>query len=127
MELVLDTNAYKEFCSNNKRAVELVQSADEIIIPFVTLAELRAGFLGGTKARHNEALLNRFLKSSRVRILFADEATTFHYGVIFNQLRRQGTPIPTNDLWIAALSVQYNLTLLSFDRHFNSVAQLLRA
>jgi tRNA(fMet)-specific endonuclease VapC len=127
MELVLDTNAYTQFCRGNKRAVESVQAADEVILPIIALAELRAGFLGGTKAKQNEAVFNRFLKSSRVRVLYPDEATTFHYGVVFNQLRTQGTPVPTNDLWIAALAVQHNLTLLSFDKHFEFLPQILRA
>jgi tRNA(fMet)-specific endonuclease VapC len=61
-----------------------------------------------------------------VRILWPDEDTTHHYARIWMQLRRQGTPIPTNDLWIAALAVQHNLALYSRDAHFDHLAQLVR-
>ena len=70
--------------------------------------------------------LERFLASPRVGVLYADEATTRSYAGLFAQLRRQGTPIPTNDLWIAALAVQHGLALHSRDAHFDSIPQLLR-
>ena len=107
-------------------AVERLRRASRICVPFAVLAELRAGFECGTSARHNEGVLNRFLNSSRVVCLFADEQTTFHYARIFRQLREQGTPIPTNDIWVAALVQQHNLLLYSRDRHFDVLPQLAR-
>ena len=68
----------------------------------------------------------RFLDSQRVQVLFADEQTTHHYGDIYAQLKRQGTPIPTNDIWIAALVVQHDLVLFARDAHFDSLPQLPR-
>jgi predicted nucleic acid-binding protein len=64
--------------------------------------------------------------SPRVRVLWADDATTHHFANLFRQLRAQGTPIPTNDLWIAALCVQQELTLASRDAHFDSLPQIPR-
>jgi tRNA(fMet)-specific endonuclease VapC len=93
----------------------------------VVLAELRAGFAVGTAGRRNETALTRFLNSPRVDVQYADEQTTHHYAGIFAQLRRQGTPIPTNDIWIAALVVQHDLVLLTDDAHFSNLAQLARA
>jgi predicted nucleic acid-binding protein len=61
---------------------------------------------GGTRTGENEANLVRFLNSRRVDVVFADEDTSHHHARLFHQLRRQGTPIPTNDLWIAALVVK---------------------
>jgi tRNA(fMet)-specific endonuclease VapC len=87
---------------------------------------LRAGFACGGAARRNEGILNAFLNRPRVRVLFADEQTTFHYARIFRQLREQGTPIPTNDIWIAALVQQHNLPLYSRDAHFDALPQLAR-
>lgn len=95
-------------------------------MPFTTLAELRAGFACGATAGRNEGVLNRFLNRARVVVLFADEQTAFHYARIFRQLREQGTPIPTNDIWTAALGQQHNLLLYTRDSHFDHLPQLAR-
>jgi len=71
--------------------------------------------------------LARFLNTPRVSVLYADEQTTHHYASVFAQLRRQGTPIPTNDIWIAAIVLQHDLALLTSDAHFSSLPQLARA
>jgi len=126
MRFVLDTNRYVDFCRGDRQVVERVQEAERIYLPFVTLAELRAGFLCGTRARQNERVLTRFLNSPRVRVLFADEQTTHHYARLFRQLREQATPIPTNDIWIAALALQHDLSLYARDQHFDDLPQLVR-
>ena len=126
MKLALDTNAYVAMCHDEKRAIEYVSAADEIFIPFIVIAELRAGFAHGNQARRNERYLQQFLGAKRVGVLFADEETTHHYAHLFCQLRQAGTPIPTNDLWIACLALQHELSLLSFDAHFDKIPQLLR-
>ena len=125
MRLLIDSNRYRDFCAGCIEVVHLIQRAEEIHLPFVVLGELRAGFACGTRARENEKALARFLSSPRVRLLFADEATTHHYANLFRQLRAQGTPIPANDLWVAALAVQHGLALLSRDEHFAHLPQLL--
>ena len=107
MRLALDTNRYVDFCRGESVAVERVREADRVYLPFVTLAELRTGFLCGSKARENERVLTRFLNSPRVRALYSDEQTTHHYARVFQQLRQQATPIPTNDMWLAALVLQH--------------------
>ncbi len=126
MRLALDTNRYVDFCRGDRHAVERVQEADRIYLPFVTLAELRAGFLCGTKARDNERVLTRFLNSPRVRTLYPDDQTIHHYARLFRQLRQQATPIPTNDIWIAALVIQHDLPLFARDIHFDHIPQLVR-
>jgi tRNA(fMet)-specific endonuclease VapC len=126
MRLVIDTNAYVAFCRGEDRAVQWFQRATEIAVPFVVLGELRAGFAAGTKTKQNERSLQIFLNSKRVRALWADEETTHHYSRLFAQLRKAGTPVPTNDLWIASLALQYGLYLLTFDEHFLKIPQLLR-
>ena len=125
MKLAIDTNAYREAADGKPRTVELLRRADEIHVPFVVLGELRAGFAAGTIGKKNEAKLTQFLGSPRMRVLLADEQTTHAYASLFAQLRRQGTPIPTNDLWIAALAIQHDLPLLTADRHFSHLPQLL--
>lgn len=126
MRLALDTNRYVDFCRGDLEVVVRVQEAERIYLPFVTLAELRAGFLCGTKTRQNEQILTRFLNSPRVRVLFPDEQTSHHYARIFQQLREQATPIPTNDIWIAALVLQHDLPLFARDHHFDHIPQLAR-
>lgn len=126
MRIAIDTNRYRDFCEGREDAVNCFQTAAQIWIPFCVLAELRAGFACGTLARRNEGALSTFLNSQRVKIGFADEQTTFHYARIFRQLREQGTPIPTNDIWIAALVQQHDLLLYSRDAHFDVLPQLGR-
>lgn len=126
MRLALDTNRYTDFARGLAEVVEKLRQAERIYLPFVTLAELRAGFLCGRQARKNENHLVRFLNASRVEVLFADEHTTHHYARLFYQLRQQGTPIPTNDLWIAALVLQHDLLLYARDQHFDHLPQLPR-
>ncbi|MEI6564975.1 MAG: type II toxin-antitoxin system VapC family toxin [bacterium] len=126
MRIAIDTNSYRDFCEGASEAVESLAHASEIHIPYVTLAELRAGFLCGTVARRNERILIQFLNRPRVHILLPDEATTHHYARVFAQLRAQGTPIPTNDMWIAALVLQHDLQLYSHDGHFSHLPQIPR-
>ncbi len=124
MKLAIDANRYTDFCRGVPEAVRPIQLADQLFMPFVVLAELRAGFLMGSASRANEKLLREFLRSARVSILLPDETTTRVYAALFLQLRTAGTPIPTNDLWIASIVIQHDLCLLTRDRHFEQVKQL---
>ena len=127
MRIAVDTNAYGAAARGEPRAVALLRAANQVTLPFVVVAELRAGFAAGSAGRRNEAALTRFLGSSRVDVLYPDEQTTHHYASVYAQLRRQETPIPTNDLWIAALVVQHDLVLFSEDAHFAKIPQIARA
>ena len=126
MKLALDTNRYTDLCKGVDETVELLSTADEVLLPFVVVAELRAGFAFGKRSADNERVLRRFLLKDGVSILYADDQTTHHYAAAYRQLRVQGTPIPTNDLWIAALVLQHNLSLHDRDRHFDHLPQILR-
>lgn len=126
MKLALDTNRYTDLCRGVASVVKTVELADEVWLPFIVVGELRAGFAVGTQGPHNEAILRRFLLKSGVDVLYADEQTTHHYAAIYRQLRKQGTPIPTNDMWIAALVLQNSLSLCARDAHFDALPQLTR-
>ena len=126
MKLVLDTNAYCAFMDGEASSVNAVRRATVAALPVPVIAELRFGFRNGTRGRKNEAVLTRFLDSPRVRVLDCDETTTHHFADLKLQLKRQGTPIPLNDVWIAALVIQHRGTLLSFDRDFDRLPQLPR-
>lgn len=126
MRIAIDTNRYVDFARGLPEAVNRLRAVDQILMPLIVLGELRAGFLGGARALQNEANLVRFLNSPRVDMLLPDEETTHHYARLFHQLRRQGTPIPTNDIWIAALVVQHQLFLFARDAHFDHLPQIPR-
>lgn len=124
MRIVIDTNRYRDFCDGTDDAINVIRKSSEIYIPFIVIAELRAGFACGNKGPENEQILLKFLNKPRVKILFPDDGTTYMYANLFRQLRTQGTPIPTNDLWISALTVQHGLMLFSRDSHFKNLPQI---
>jgi tRNA(fMet)-specific endonuclease VapC len=126
VRLALDTNRYTDLCEGDKSVTESVRFADEVWLSFVVLGELRAGFAVGSRGPRNEAVLRRFLMKHGVGVLYPDEQTTHHYGAVYRQLRKQGTPIPTNDMWIAALVLQHSLVLCARDAHFEVLPQLPR-
>jgi tRNA(fMet)-specific endonuclease VapC len=124
LRLALDTNRYSDLCRGLPDIVALVENAEAVSLPFVVVAELRAGFAVGRRGAENERVLRRFLAKDGVSVTFADEQTTYHYAALFRQLRRQGTPIPTNDLWVAAIVMQHDLVLCARDRHFEHLPQI---
>jgi tRNA(fMet)-specific endonuclease VapC len=119
--LCLDTNTYSAFLAGKAAAIKRISQADHIWLPAPVLGELRAGFAKGSKAAANELLLQEFLASEHVHVIAIDEAVTRCYAKIFDQLRRGGTPIPTNDLWIAACVMHVGVPLYSLDAHFKQV------
>ena len=126
MKVALDTNRYVDLCKGVVETITILEEADAIMLPFVVLGELRAGFAHGRRQAENERTLRRFLLKDDVRVLFADDQTTHHYASVVRQLRKQGTPIPTNDMWLAALVLQHNLVLHARDRHFDHLPQVVR-
>ena len=124
MRIALDTNRYVDVARGDDALKDLLERADAVVLPFVVIAELRAGFAVGSRGKENEAALQKFLSTDGISIAFGTEATTHHYARLYRQLREQGTPIPTNDLWIAALVVEHNLQLCTRDSHFDALPQL---
>jgi tRNA(fMet)-specific endonuclease VapC len=115
-----------DLCKGVAETVALLEDAEAIVLPFVVLGELRAGFAYGRRQAENERILRRFLLKDGVLLLFADDQTTHQYASVFRQLRKQGTPIPTNDMWLAALVLQHNLALHARDKHFDRLPQIVR-
>lgn len=126
MRIAIDTNRYVDLCKGAAETVQLLETATELIVPFVVLGELRAGFLLGRRQVENERALSHLLLKDGVDVLYADDQTTHHYASVYRQLRKQGTPIPTNDMWLAALVLQHNLALHARDKHFDHLPQLVR-
>ncbi|MGH9242172.1 MAG: type II toxin-antitoxin system VapC family toxin [Vicinamibacterales bacterium] len=126
MRVAIDTNRYVDLCKGIAETVALLEEAEAVLLPFVVLGELRAGFVHGRRQAENERTLRQFLLQDGVDVLFADDQTTHHYASVFRQLRKQGTPIPTNDMWLAALVLQHNLALHARDKHFDHLPQIVR-
>jgi len=126
LRIALDTNRYADLCRGLPDVVAVVEYAEAVFLPFIVLGELRAGFSVGRHGAENERTLRRFLGKPGVAVLFSDDQTTHHYAAAYRHLRGQGTPIPTNDLWIAALALQHDLALCARDRHFDNLPQLAR-
>jgi tRNA(fMet)-specific endonuclease VapC len=124
VEIAIDTNRYRDLVDGEPEAVAVLRTAPKIHIPFIVVAELRAGFAVGSRGDENQRIFEQFLHRPRVAVLLPTVETTRHYAHLYRQLRAAGTPIPTNDLWIASLVVQHELTLFSRDAHFDALPQI---
>lgn len=127
MRVALDTNRLTDLFQGDAALAERLGECDEVWLPLIVLAEIQAGLYGGSQQYRNELLLRNFLIRPTAGVLLPTRETADFYARLFVQLKRAGTPIPDNDLWIAALVLQHDLVLITRDRHFESIPQLLRA
>jgi predicted nucleic acid-binding protein len=126
VRIALDSNRYTDLCCGVAGVQEIVENAAEIHVPLIVIAEQRAGSAHGSSREKNERVLTSFLNSPGVFVLAPDEQTTFFYTDVYAYLRKKGKPIPTNDLWIAALVIQHQLVLFDRDSDFDNLPQLGR-
>ena len=125
MTFSLDTSAYSDFNRGDKRLREWFVAGNEILISQVVIGELRAGFANGNRREVNEKLLQKFLDSPIIRTVTLTDKTTKLYAEIYLRLRMAGTPIGTNDMWIAAMSLEHDVPLLTTDTDFSYVPDLM--
>jgi tRNA(fMet)-specific endonuclease VapC len=123
----LDTNRLTDLLQGDAELAERLGHCEEVWIPLIVLAEIKAGFLGGNQQHKNEILLSEILSKETVGVLLPGRETADHYARLFVQLKRTGAPVPDNDLWIAALTLERDLTLITRDEHFTRIPQLLRS
>lgn len=126
VRVAVDASRLIDLLRGNARLAERLGTCDEVWVPLMVLGELKAGFHSGSQRHRNEALLQHFLAKATVSVLLPSRETAEHYARVPVQLRRAGTPVPDNDLWIAALVLEHDLTLITRDRHFERIPQLLR-
>jgi tRNA(fMet)-specific endonuclease VapC len=122
--LIVDTNALSAIADDQPGIGEVLRGARVVAIPVITLGEYRFGILQSRRRSDNERWLRDSLPA--YRILDISDETTLHYAELRLKLKRAGTPIPSNDLWIAALGRQYEMQILSRDRHFDAVEGIRR-
>jgi predicted nucleic acid-binding protein len=123
--ICLDTSAYSAFKRGDDGVREALARAERIVLPPIVLGELFGGVRTGGRETKNREELGRFLASPRVDVVTVDEETAERYGEIFAYLRAAGTPIPTNDIWIAATAMQWGLRVHTTDSHFERVPQVV--
>ena len=122
--MILDTNALSAFLEGNAHLKAIVAKAVKISLPVIVLGEYRFGLMGSRLRKVIEPALDGLQAMSDV--LLIDTETVQPYAKISDQLKRAGTPIPSNDLWIAALAVQHGLPIVSQDKHFDRVPGVRR-
>ena len=122
--LVLDTSAYSHFRAGHPHVLDLLARAATVLIPATVLGELEAAFQLGRRGRENRLTLAEFLGEPFVTVWPTTAAVARHYGRVFAELRRAGTPIPINDVWIAAACLDCDGQLVTFDRDFERIPGL---
>ena len=123
--IMIDTSAYALFKRGHSDAVSKIRRATKLLLPVIVLGELWAGFEIGSRRTVNRDELDAFLASSRVSMTPVHNETAERYARIYAYLRKNGRPIPTNDLWIAASAMEHSATLLTADAHFLHIPQIL--
>lgn len=124
--LVLDTSAYSHFRRGHAGVLDALARAERVLIPVTVLGELEAAFELGSRARDNRRVLDDFIAEPFVDVLDVTPSVARHYGRVFSTLKRAGTPLPTNDIWIAAAAIDCGGTLLTFDRDVERVSGMDR-
>ena len=125
MKILLDTSAYVGFKRNDADLVEMITAAERVLFSSIVLGELLFGFRSGTRFKKNLTELNLFLAHDAVEIVSVGKITADRYSRIAVQLKRQGTPIPTNDIWIAAHTMEHGAELITTDVHFEKISGLV--
>lgn len=125
MRVCLDTNAYSRLMRNQAELQRCLEEAELIHLPTVVLGELYAGFCLGSQYEANCQDLKAFLELPGVQIAAPGQEVAERYGYLVRDLRQQGTPIPTNDLWVAATALETGARLISYDAHFQHVPGLI--
>lgn len=123
-KILIDTSAYSRLLLGSPEVRKALESADLVYLSIFVLAELYFGFKGGSKEKQNRDLLARFVRRPTVRILPATRETAEVFAEIKHSLKRAGTPVPLNDVWIAAHALETGSVLATFDAHFEKIAGL---
>ena len=119
--ILIDTDIYSEAMRGNAEVVATLRRVPHIGFSSISVGELFSGFKAGNREQKNRQELSSFLHSPRVMLYPVDENTAEQYSSVYHRLRKQGTPIPTNDIWIAAAAAREGATVLTYDEHFERI------
>ena len=122
--IVIDTNAYSAYKRGKFEAEEVLATAETVVMPATVLGELLAGFRAGKRSKANHQELQEFLADPHVLFFTVNAQTAEEYAKVYQHLRSQGTPIPTNDMWIAAMALQLEMPVFTYDAHFSKIEGL---
>jgi tRNA(fMet)-specific endonuclease VapC len=122
--IVLDTSAYSRLRTGDPQILSLLAHAPHAYLPVIAIGELEAAFARGSKRSQNRALLEEFIAEPFVHVVDVDRATADRYGELVKALLDAGTPMPTNDVWMAATAAGTDGQLVTFDRDFLRVPGL---
>ena len=122
--IFLDTNAYAQLLNGSKEVLNVLANADDVYMSVIVLGELYSGFRGGIKYDENVNILHDFLNDPIVKVLDLKEEGSNIFGKIKHELKIKGTPIPINDIWIAAQCIEMGAILISYDLHFKLIPQV---
>jgi tRNA(fMet)-specific endonuclease VapC len=125
MRILLDTSGYVGFKRGTEEVVDSITSAKTVLFSPIVLGELMFGFRNGNRFKENMDELGEFLKHKVVEINNIGKTTSDRYSRIALHLKRQGTPIPSNDIWIAAQAIEHAAELITLDRHFENIVGLI--
>jgi tRNA(fMet)-specific endonuclease VapC len=117
-KILIDTNAYVSYLAGDENVLDFLASADVVYVSVFVVGELYAGFRGGTRYRENKSLFESFLLKTTVEFLNATETTADIFGQLKDSLKRAGTPLPMNDIWISAHAIETGSVLITYDTHF---------
>jgi len=122
--MILDTNALSAFFDGDRQLRQVIAGASELCLPVIVLGEYRFGLMHSRQRTKIEPALAAFAEASRVLVVDAD--TVQPYAEICSELKRIGKPLPSNDIWIAALARQHSLPIVSRDTHFDHLPAIKR-
>jgi predicted nucleic acid-binding protein len=124
MKLLLDTNRLSDALAEVEEVLVNLEAAEAIYVPVIALGEMRVGFLSGRRAAKNEERLQWFLSQVGITPIGIEPAVSHRFAEVHRELRKRGRPIPTNDLWIAAVAIEHGFVLHTRDAHFRNIPQL---
>lgn len=125
MRILLDTNAYAAWKRGEPGMLGIVRRAEAIVVSVVVAGELQFGFRQGSRFDRNMAEFGEFLESPYVTVLPITLTTADRFGRVAAALRKKGSPVPTNDIWIAAHAMESGTELISYDQHFAQIDGLV--
>ncbi len=126
MKLCIDTNTYSSLKKGNTEVLRILENADEVLVPTIVLGELYGGFFYGKNKTRNADELDAFLEKPGILIVDISKSIAERYGILIKILKEQGTPIPSNDIWIAAVVMDTGSKLLSQDSHFQNIPGIIQ-